>query len=138
MKRWEIIAAILVGAGVLLVAWFVLVVLPAQREMIRNAYCLDWASAAVVRYMDDHDGRYPRNWNDLREPFAKVSDGSFSFEEVQSRVAIDFNVNPQGTYDPSFEFVQDISGSGGRWGSPDPNERIRRRIMQQRETAPAP
>src|SRR5688572_733488 len=113
MRRWEIILVVGVGAALALLGWFLFVVLPTQSEMIRDAYCQDWASAAVVQYMDDHDGRYPRNWEDLREPFAKVTaaDPSFSFEEVRSRVTIDFKVDLKAPYDSSFEFVRTASGA---------------------------
>src|SRR6478672_4920247 len=81
--------------------------LKAQARMVRNAYCLDWASAAVVQYMEDHEGRYPRNWDQLKEAFDKVTsaDHSFSFEEVQSRVSVDFSVDPTMAPDASFRFV---------------------------------
>ena len=135
MRRWGIILVAAVGAGFALLGWFLFVVLQAQSEMIRDAYCQDWASAAIVRYMDDNEGQYPRNWDDLRQPFAQVTadDQSFSFEEVRSRVTIDFNVDPKVVYDSSFEFVR--SASGAKWGSPDPNERIRTRILKEQKQA---
>lgn len=101
-----------------------------QGEAIRDAYCLDWASAAIVQYMDDHQGRYPKDWNDLKLAFDKVTarDRSFSFEEVRSRVVIDFKINSGA---PPAQFLWPTSGRNARWNSPDPDERIRARLSQQ-------
>ena len=104
-------------------------VLTEQGEMIRDAYCLDWASATVARYIDDNDGRYPPEWESLRTSFDKVTDGSFGFEEVKARTIIDFRVDPM---NPPTEFVTLRSGRGVRWWAPDPNDRIRERLVASR------
>jgi len=131
MKRWSVVLAIAIGSAVMLLSGWAVLVLREQGEMIRDAYCLDWASAAIVQYMDDHDGQYPKDWQELRKCYDKVTsrDHSFSFEEMQSRVFVDFGVETQKPYDESFRFVWLRSGGGARWTSPDPNDRIRTRIQ---------
>src|SRR5687767_2035032 len=104
---WHLVGIGLIVAtfGVIgLIGYGVFVVLPEQGEMIRDAYCLDWASAAIVQYIDDHEGEYPRSWDALEESVDKVTarDRSFSFEEIRSRVAVDFTVDPHADHDPSF------------------------------------
>jgi|GEM_PF-5648207 len=112
-------------------------ILREQGEMIRDAYCVDWASAMIVQFMDDNDGQYPREWNDLRLPFEKISDKSFAFEEIRSRVEINFSANLLNQRDDGLRpFVQLKSGRGVSWGSPEPNERIRARIAQGKPTSP--
>ena len=97
--RTLLTAAVSIVAVSLLVGLVVFVVfaLQAQSQMVRNAYCLDWASAAVVQHIEDHEGNYPRDWGELHKAFDKVTskDHSFSFEEIQARVAVDFSVDPK-------------------------------------------
>ena len=91
----------------------------------------------IVQFMDDNDGQYPSEWNDLRQPFEKISDKSFAFEEIQSRVAIDFSANRRDNHGNAMRpFVQLKSGRGVSWGSPEPNERIRTGIAKGRSGAP--
>lgn len=112
-----------VGGG----CWF----LREQGEVIDDAYCIDWASAMVIQFMDDNDGKYPESWSDLRQPLEKLrgGDNSFSFEEIQSRVAIDFTANPRDKMgDATRPLIWLKSGRRVSWGRPEPNERIRARI----------
>jgi hypothetical protein len=49
----------------------ILVLLPIARELlsldaIDDAYALWGAGEMVVRYMEEHDGRWPRGWGDLK------------------------------------------------------------------------
>jgi len=136
MSRHRVFAivAVVAATAVALFIGFAVMVLKAQSKMIRDAYCLDWASASVVQYMEDHQGRYPRSRDDLQEAFDKVTaqDRSFSFEEVQSRVFVDFTVDPTVPPDASFQFVRLRSGPGARWNAPDPDERIRSHLLKTR------
>jgi hypothetical protein len=118
------------GALLLAVAggyWF----LWEQGEAIHDAYCIDWASAMVIQFMDDNEGKYPGSWSDLRQPLEKLrgGDNSFSFEEIQSRVAIDFSANPGDKKgDDTRPLIWLNSGRRVSWGRPEPNERIWARI----------
>lgn len=108
-----------------------------QGEMIRDAYCADWASAMVVQFMDDNDGLYPREWNDLRQPFEKISGKSFSFEEIQSRVEVDFSASPlDQRSDVAAPLLRLKSNRHVSWGAPEPNERIRARIAAGKPLTP--
>src|SRR6187549_1193502 len=124
---------IIVGVGITLllasggVYWFV----QEQGEIIHDAYCIDRASAMVIQFMDDNDGNYPRSWNDLRPSLEKLRghDNSFSFEEIQLRVEIDFAAHPRDKVgDDTRRFVWLKSGRHVSWGKPDPSERIQARI----------
>jgi hypothetical protein len=120
---------LVIGAVVTLVVG-ITVALREQGEMVRDAYCLDWASVAIVQYLDDNESRYPSDWNDLKPAFAKATahDQSFSFEEVQSRVIVDFTVDPSTPKSSTAPFLRPRSGRDVRWGSPDPDQRIRDRL----------
>jgi hypothetical protein len=72
----------------------VLVVLDDPRP-IDDAYA-QWAAVdMVIAYMDAHGGKWPPNWEALRSNFEANTGrvGSWSFEEFQLRVLIDFGAN---------------------------------------------
>ncbi|WP_397571469.1 hypothetical protein [Schlesneria sp. T3-172] len=62
-----------------------------------DAYAKWGAVDMVIRYMREHEGEWPRSWDDLRELYdaggGRVS-GS-TFEEYQSRIFIDFTADPK-------------------------------------------
>jgi len=127
LRTLLIVLAATVGIALAVAA---IVVVREQGEMVRDAYCLDWASVAIVQHINDNEGRYPADWNDLKPAFVKAtaSDQSFSFEEVQARVIIDFRIDLSAPPDSTDRFVWVRSGRGVSWNSPEPNERILSRL----------
>jgi hypothetical protein len=127
-----ILVVLAIGIGLALIAGAGLT-LKEVGEQVRDAYCLDWASAAIVQHLDDNAGRWPTDWNDLKPAFDTVTarDKSFDFAEVRSRVHVDFNVDPAAVMAPDRTFVTLRSGRGVRWGNPDPNDRVRTRLRNQ-------
>jgi hypothetical protein len=93
-RRWGC-AALFLGAllGIAVVAYqvyyFFHVVMP-------DAYG-QWVLAdVVIQYMEWHDGAWPRDWNDLQEPFEEHRGfGYCSLEELRDRLDIDFTANPK-------------------------------------------
>jgi hypothetical protein len=72
---------------------------------VDDGYALWGAAEMVIDYMEIHDGDWPRNWEDLRPQF-NASNGNvpgWTFEEYQSRIAIDFNADPDELYRKSLE-----------------------------------
>jgi hypothetical protein len=59
-----------VVAGAVVTA-FIASVVTIQGEMIRDAYCLDWASSAIVQHLDDNANRFPKNWDEFEAAFKK-------------------------------------------------------------------
>lgn len=59
---------------------------------VDDGYALWGAAEMVMAYMDEHEGRWPRNWDDLEPHFRRNNGrvGGWSFEKFQSRVVIDF------------------------------------------------
>ena len=126
--RALLIVAVLgsVVAGLLIVR-FVVFEVKEEMQTVRDAYCVDWVEAAISRHLDDNGNRFPTDWQELQKAFEKVTDHSFSFEEVQSRVSVNFAVN---TSEANPRFLWLKSGRDVSWGSPPPNERIRLRIAK--------
>ncbi|HEY0984192.1 hypothetical protein [Schlesneria sp.] len=64
-----------------------------------------WGAADMVTlYMDNHNGEWPRSWDDLREFYddGRSRIGGWSFEKYQSRVFIDFAVTAKELQELSF------------------------------------
>ncbi|HEY0985032.1 hypothetical protein [Schlesneria sp.] len=53
------------------------------------------ATEMVTSYMNEHDGAWPRSWDDLRELYDAGGGrvGGWTFEQYQDRVFIDFAAN---------------------------------------------
>lgn len=72
------------------------------RWKLHDLYALDdgyavWLAANLVKYyMREHDGEWPRSWEDLRDLYSihGGGDGEWTFEKYQSRVFIDFTADP--------------------------------------------
>ncbi|MGC3972009.1 MAG: hypothetical protein QM775_33110 [Pirellulales bacterium] len=66
-------------------------------DAINDGYALVGAADMVIDYMDAHHGAWPRTWDDLRPQFEKHNGrvAGWSFEQFQTRVAIDFAADPQ-------------------------------------------
>ncbi|HEY0982309.1 hypothetical protein [Schlesneria sp.] len=79
-----------IGFHVLTLCWDV--------ESDIDDYYAEWgAFDLVTEYMREHEGEWPRSWDDLRELYeakgARVSD--WTFEKYQSRMFIDFTADPK-------------------------------------------
>jgi len=96
---------------------------------IDDAYA-EWGAAdMVIGYMEAHDGKWPRSWEELRPAFDAGGGrvGGWSFEEYRSRIKIDFTADPTelrrqalSADDPTFDVVGSTLNSGTHFED-DPN-----------------
>jgi hypothetical protein len=100
-----IAVSLLLGFGLLIHA-----TVKTVREMAPNAYAVWWTVDLVIEHMEKNDGRWPRNWEDLRTTSERAykgnvstnSDGTWiaevrpraSIEELRKRVEIDWLADP--------------------------------------------
>lgn len=86
-----ILAAILVG-----MVWFGYVVLHYAWVTVPNGYAA-WAAAGLInKYVDSHEGAWPRDWNDLRQTYASTSQpSSFPMADIEARVNVDWKADPR-------------------------------------------
>jgi len=66
-------------------------------EIISDAHARRWAAAMVIKHMEWNGGSWPQEWEELRPPyeiFAGESGAPLSFDQLRSRVAIDFAADP--------------------------------------------
>ena len=97
MRLWKRLA-IAIGVVALLAGLFVSwVVFHFFAFGIDNAYAQWGAADMVIRYMEKHDGHWPRSWEDLRPEFEAGGGrvGDWSFERYCSRVWVDWNADPK-------------------------------------------
>src|SRR4051794_15230597 len=92
----------------------------------------------LVEYMDTHDGKWPRNWEDLQAAresrLQKGGNVHTGFEKLRSMVKIDWNVDPDvlataiATGDKfTVKVVTQLDGSRleANWGpDTEPNQKI--------------
>lgn len=68
-------------------------------EVAKDAYASWWVGEVIVEYMSHNDGRWPRNWDDLRSSYRatcfRVGNSPWTFEELRERILVDFTVNPE-------------------------------------------
>ena len=114
------IALILGIAMVLLVVFVVMSLL-----RLDDAYAQWGAADMVIDYMEDHDGRWPHDWSDLKPYFdaggSRVS--GWSYDKFQQHVWIDFSADPielhrlsQTATNPSFNVIDSTSIFGPQFG----------------------
>jgi hypothetical protein len=62
---------------------------------IDDAYAEWGAAEMVIDYMEEHDGKWPRDWEALRPYFQSGGGrvGGWSFEKYKDRIRIDFNAD---------------------------------------------
>ncbi|MSR57560.1 MAG: hypothetical protein EXS05_07800 [Planctomycetaceae bacterium] len=57
-----------------------------------------WVAEMVIEHLRLHNGAWPRQWTDLREPFDRCverSGRSWSFDDLRSRVDVDWEADPK-------------------------------------------
>ncbi|MEX1098314.1 MAG: hypothetical protein WED34_19875 [Planctomycetales bacterium] len=104
-----------------------------------RAYAVWHTAEAIIAYMEQHDDMWPTNWEDLR-PYART--GPNTFEELQERVGIDWNANPEELAKatplagkPPFRVIWLKDGTGIHYEGMEPNQMILE-YLQQRKQSP--
>jgi hypothetical protein len=130
-----LLAVIVVAAGV-----FGYVIYTRVWEVVRDSYAQWWVADMLIDYMDRNDGAWPRNWEDLREPYeicAGRSGPTWSFDELQKRVGIRFDAKPSELVrassvgdQPPFQVVFLQNGKQHWWAGQEPNSMILKYLVE--------
>ena len=101
---------------------------------IRNAYAQWWVADMVRLHLHENEQQWPRSWNDLRDDYdacVKLSGRPWSFEELSTRVTVDWSVETEtlrelsSTNDrPPFRVIWATDGSTKHWQHREPNTMI--------------
>ena len=127
LKTLLLVVAILAfGMAVLPPLWRFL-----SLDWIDDGYVLWGAGEMVVDYMEDHGGRWPKGWDDLKPYFDAGGGrvGGWSFAEYQRHVVIKWDVDPRALEAaakenpaPTFRVIQAREWLAGTMDGHEPNE----------------
>jgi hypothetical protein len=99
--------------------------------VIPDAYCVWNVAGLVIDYMEDHEGHWPRNWDDLRETYDKSKNHAWSFVELKERVSVDWTADPAELSkvvptegELPFRVIWANSGSNEYWSLREPNRLV--------------
>jgi hypothetical protein len=109
-------------------------------EMIQDCYA-QWRMAdMLIDYMERSGGAWPRNWEDLREPYETCSGRSgrhWSFDELQKRIGVRFDANlaqlakaSNSGDKPPFQVVYLRNGEQHYWSGHEPNSMILQYLVE--------
>ena len=114
-------------------------------KTIPDLYAQEWVAGMVIRHMDLNDGSWPRNWDELSKDFeiATVTAGRpWTFEELRSRVNVDFSADPNELAKTAlengcapFRVVALRSGNTHHWENGEPNLRIWSYLQQRADSS---
>ncbi len=122
------IAALLIATGT-----FVVNTGNAIRAHFNNAYSVWWVADMVIEHMDANNGDWPKSWDELRDDHQSCiaqRGGPSTFEELQSRVSIDWDADPDelrtqhadGT--ATFTVIKLKDGTADHISGEEPNQKI--------------
>lgn len=128
-KAWLLLG---IAASLLLamaVAWFAIRSTLESYHALPDAYASDWTAIFVIDHLRTSDGAWPKDWSDLKDEFDRMAEPNhyaWTFEELQQRVDIRFDVDPQELRDadPPLEVIRLTSGRRVSFDG-DPNLLIR-------------
>ncbi len=129
--RWRfrsLIGCAVIGVLILGAGYF----LHRTNHLIQNAYAAWWVGDLVVEHLKNNDNHWPRNWDDLRDEYeagVMRSGQPFSFDELSSRIKIDWDANPAeflarsaGHEDAQFRVIFLADGTECHVDSHEPNQ----------------
>jgi hypothetical protein len=110
-------------------------------EWVDDAYVLWGAGEMVVDYMENHDGQWPRGWDDLRSYFEAGGGrvGGWSFEKYQEHVSIRWDVDvaallatAKASSRPPFRVIAPRKWFAATMGGHEPNEIVYHYLRERR------
>ena len=121
-----VIVAVLLAASIF-VAYSV-------NRTIRTSYAVWWVADMVIVHLETNDGKWPTGWDELRDDYdicVTRSGQPWTFEELQKRVHVDFDVNTcdlvesaRGKTVPEFRVIYASDGSNAHWSGQEPNTKL--------------
>ena len=125
-KMMGFVAIVAIAMVVLPLIWSYL-----NLDWVDDGYALWGAADMVVKYLEEHEGRWPRGWDDLKPYFDAGGGrvGGWSFEEYQDHVSIRWDVDPaeleiaaKANAGPTFNVIAARKWDAGTIGGHSPNE----------------
>ncbi len=103
-------------------------------QKVRNSYAVWWAADMIIEHMIANDNQWPTSWEDLHDDYqtcVKRSGEPWTFDEIRTRVSIDFTVNgkeltasAETLNRPAFRVIWLSDGTESHLQSHEPNTMI--------------
>lgn len=118
--------------------------------LIPNSYAAWSTGDLIVEYIDTHEGKWPRSWDDLRIAEQSLERRGqpvyYDFQKLPQMIEVDWNANPvvlaklqARSNEVPFEVVTKLDGSrvDARWGEDtEPNRKIYAYLKKRSEAPP--
>jgi hypothetical protein len=102
-------------------------------ETLRNCYALWWVADMVILHIQ-WEGKWPKGWDDLAEPYDVYTSGMGSvegFDDLRARVDVDFSADPKllaraepPGEGPPFRVITLRNGRRHHWSGREPNRMV--------------
>lgn len=133
--KWKIVLAILLVVILVGGGWLIWLIRHIVKDTTPNAYAVEWVADMVITHMEANNGRWPANWDDLRDDYEHdvqaVRARPWTFDELRSRVEVDWQADPESLArtadpgkDPPFRVIWLKDGSTTHWTGMEPNRTI--------------
>jgi len=124
-----ILAVLLIGG-----TWFGYALYRFLNYSLPGMYAIWHVADMITLHLDMNDGRWPANWENLREAYEVVAGRSgpnFTFDQLRELVDVDFTAVPAELAqasrigdEPPFRVIRRHDGSGGHWSGREPNTMV--------------
>lgn len=131
-RHYVVIAILLVAVSLCYTTWRIYHLVD---EVVRDAYAQWWTGSMLVEYMKEHDDRWPKSWDDLREEYAacvkQSGSAPWAFDDLRNRVEIDFAADPRRLlgHEGAPKVVWLRSGNSHTFEGTEPNDVIRKYLI---------
>jgi len=102
-------------------------------KTVRGAYAVWWVADMCIEHMEANDGKWPENWDELRDDYQTCVDRSgqpWTFDELASQVEMDWDANPIELVPLADDSAVELrviwlsNGSDAHWAGREPNQKI--------------
>jgi hypothetical protein len=103
-------------------------------EVVHDSYAVWWVAGMVIEHVDANAGQWPQSWEELRDDYQTCVERlgePWSFEELRSRVCVDWTANATDLRKSAlesdkakFRVVWLADGSSVHWEGAEPNQLI--------------
>lgn len=114
-------------------------------DRVDDVYAGEWAATMIIQHMEDHDGQWPDDWDDMEAAYHRIVEQErvlpFPLDDMKSRIVVEFDVDPAELVtrvDPPgdegpFEVVAHTTGESRHWRGKNPNSEILRYLKVRQE-----
>jgi hypothetical protein len=106
----------------------------AVNMVLQDPYAVEHTAGLIIRYMEQHQNRWPQSWQDLEKTQQITDPGNrnFSVQQLKQIVAVDWNADPKNLAkaelsaddQPPFRVIWLRNGNSAHWSSTEPNQMI--------------